>query len=83
MFGENLPQAIVDKAWALASRARSVLAIGTTLGVWPAAEIPFSMVQSGKPLVIVNEGETEMDRLATVRLEGKAGATVSELARSI
>jgi NAD-dependent SIR2 family protein deacetylase len=51
--------------------------------VWPAAEIPFSMVQSGKPLVIVNEGETEMDRLATVRLEGKAGATVSELARSI
>lgn len=83
MFGENLPEAIVERAWALAYRAQSVLAIGTTLGVWPAAEIPFSMVQAGKPLVIVNEGETEMDRLATVRLEGKAGATVSELAQSI
>ena len=83
MFGENLPEAIVDRAWALAYRARSVLAIGTTLGVWPAAEIPFSMVQAGKPLVIINEGETEMDRLATVRLGGKAGATVSELAKRV
>ena len=41
------------------------------------------MVQSGKPLVIVNEGETEMDRLATVVVPGKAGAVVSELARRI
>ena len=83
MFGENLPEAMVERAWGLAQRARSVLAIGTTLGVWPAAEIPFAMVQSGKPLVIVNEGETEMDRLATVVVPGKAGAVVSELARRI
>ncbi|MGH8958417.1 MAG: SIR2 family NAD-dependent protein deacylase [Acidimicrobiia bacterium] len=83
MFGENLPEDIVERAWDLADRAQSVLAIGTTLGVWPAAEIPFAMVQAGKPLVIVNEGETEMDRLATVLLAGKAGAVVSELARGI
>ncbi|HJU51354.1 MAG TPA: Sir2 family NAD-dependent protein deacetylase [Acidimicrobiia bacterium] len=83
MFGENLPEAVVERAWTLAHKAQSVLAIGTTLGVWPAAEIPFSMAQAGKPLVIVNEGETDMDRLATVRLEGKAGTVVSELARSI
>ncbi|MGH8926343.1 MAG: SIR2 family NAD-dependent protein deacylase [Acidimicrobiia bacterium] len=83
MFGENLPTQIVDRAWVLADKAQSVLAIGTTLGVWPAAEIPFAMVQAGKPLVIVNEGETEMDRLASVLLAGKAGAIVSELARTI
>jgi NAD-dependent deacetylase len=83
MFGENLPEDVVDRAWSLAYKAQSVLAIGTTLGVWPAAEIPFAMVQAGKPMVIVNEGETEMDRLATVLLSGKAGALVSELAKRI
>jgi NAD-dependent deacetylase len=83
MFGENLPTEVVDKAWELAYRAQSVLAIGTTLGVWPAAEIPYAMAQAGKPMVIVNEGETEMDRLATVRLEGRAGTVVSELARRV
>lgn len=83
MFGENLPVDTVNHAWDLADRAQSVLAIGTTLGVWPAAEIPLAMVHAGKPLVIVNEGKTEMDQLATVLLAGRAGSTVSELAGEI
>ena len=83
MFGENLPTEVVGKAWKLADKAEAVLAIGTTLGVWPAAEIPLAMVRAGKPMVIVNEGKTEMDRLATVRLEGRAGTVVSDLARRI
>lgn len=79
MFGEQLFPETMEKAWELADQSGSVLAIGTTLGVWPAAEIPFAMVQNGKPLVIINQGETEMDRLATVRLEGGAGDTMTEL----
>lgn len=83
MFGESMPTEVMEHAFEMAREAQSVLAIGTTLGVWPAAEIPFRMVQERKPLVIVNQGETEMDKLATVRLEGGAGALVSELARRL
>jgi NAD-dependent deacetylase len=83
MFGEQLSPETMTKAWSLAEKSNSVLAIGTTLGVWPAAEIPWAMVQDGKPLVIVNQGETEMDGIAEVRLDGAAGETVSEIAAEL
>jgi NAD-dependent deacetylase len=60
-----------------------VLAIGSTLGVWPAAEIPFSAAQQGRPLVIINKGATEMDRLASVLIEGSAGVVLPALVREI
>jgi NAD-dependent deacetylase len=79
MFGENLPESEVMKAWRLADDSDAVLAIGSTLSVWPAAEIPLAMHQSGKPLVIVNKGPTDMDHLATVRMEGGAGEVLTDL----
>jgi NAD-dependent deacetylase len=79
MFGEQLFPETMTRARALAEQAKSVLAIGTTLGVWPAAEIPWAMVQAGQPLVIVNQGETEMDGIADVRLDGAAGEIVSAI----
>jgi NAD-dependent deacetylase len=80
MFGEPLSPETMEKAWFLADTARSVIAIGTTLGVWPAAEIPWAMAGAGKPLVIVNQGETEMDELADLHLDGGAGELTAELA---
>lgn len=79
MFGENLPEAEVAKAWRLADGSDAVLAIGSTLSVWPAAEIPLAMQQSGKPLVIINQGPTDLDHLATVRMEGGAGEILTDL----
>jgi len=83
MFGEQLSPETMGRAWALAESSGSVLAIGSTLGVWPAAEIPWQMAQDGKPLVIVNQGETEMDQLADVRLEGGAGDILDLLTRRL
>ena len=83
MFGEQLPAGELERAWEMAAAADAVLAIGSTLGVWPAAEIPFSAAQRGRPLVIVNQGPTEMDRLASVLIEGAAGAVLPALVREI
>lgn len=79
MFGEILPESEVIKAWELADDSDAVLAIGSTLSVWPAAEIPLAMLENGKPLVIVNKGPTDMDHLATVRMEGGAGELLTDL----
>ncbi|MGH8912519.1 MAG: SIR2 family NAD-dependent protein deacylase [Acidimicrobiia bacterium] len=73
MFGEILPESEMEKAAAFAAAADAVLAVGSTMGVFPAAHIPIGMALDAKPLVIVNQGPTEADYLATVRLEGAAG----------
>ena len=73
MFGEMLPDHEMRKAWSFAGLAGAVVVVGSTVGVWPVAEIPMSMAREGKPLVIINQGDTEADHLARVRIEGSAG----------
>lgn len=83
MFGELLPEAEMSKAWMFASQADSVLVVGSTVGVWPAAEIPVTMAQEGKPMVIVNRGPTEADLFATVRIDGSAGDVLPPLVEKL
>ena len=63
--------------------ATSASRSGSTLSVWPAAGIPVEAVRSGARLVIVNEGATDLDGMATLILSGRAGAVMSELAAAV
>jgi NAD-dependent deacetylase len=83
LFGEMLPEGEVAKAWEMAQQAEAVVAVGSTLSVWPAAEIPLQMARTGRPLVIINQGPTDLDEIATVRIEGASGRLLPELARLI
>jgi NAD-dependent SIR2 family protein deacetylase len=47
--------------------------------VHPAAYLPVRAVECGAKLVIVNLETTPCDRLATVVVRGKAGASMSEI----
>lgn len=79
MFGEALPHSEISKAMLYSHNAASVLVIGSTMGVYPAADVPLGMTRQGKPMVILNQGPTEADHLATVRLEGAAGELLPPL----
>ena len=46
---------------------------GSSLVVYPAADMPREAVQSGARLVIINEGETPLDRLAHLRFDERIG----------
>jgi len=83
MFGELLPDDEMDKARSMAESADAVLVIGSTLGVYPAALIPLSVVRRGAPMVIINIGATDHDQLARVKLEASAGTTVGMLIQRI
>lgn len=72
MFGEMLPQGEMTKAERFADEADAVLVVGSTVSVWPAADIPISMARLGKSMVIVNQGETEADHIADVIVEESA-----------
>jgi NAD-dependent deacetylase len=77
-FDELLPEEAMDRAYALAGEARLLLVIGSTLEVWPVAELPLVTLRAGGKLAIVNEGPTSVDARATLRLSGRAGEVLAE-----
>jgi NAD-dependent deacetylase len=72
-FGQVLPQGAVEKATALVTTADLLLAVGSSLQVWPAADLPVWAVRAGARLVVVNDEPTPLDDLATVVVRGRAG----------
>ena len=71
-FGQPLSPASLERATAAAEAADLVVALGSTLSVYPAAAIPLVAAARGVPYVIVNRGPTDHDGHAgvTLRLEG-------------
>jgi len=78
-FGQALVEADVDRAMAYASACDVCLAVGSTLSVWPAAGVPLHAVRSGARLVIVNDGDTDLDEVASARIQGRAGVVLPAL----
>jgi NAD-dependent deacetylase len=74
-FGQNLRNEDLERAEAAANAADLVVALGSTLSVHPAADIPLLAANRGAPYVIINRGPTEHDDLpeVTLRLEGDVG----------
>lgn len=78
-FGEAMPATEMTRALAMAAACDAVIAIGSTLSVYPASHVPLTAVESGAPLVIINRGVTELDRLASVTIDEPAGATLGAI----
>ena len=78
-FGQAMPVGEMNRAYAMARRADAVLAVGTTLSVWPAAEIPLAAARRGIPFVIVNMGPTDFDDSEDIKVEHPAGETMTRL----
>ncbi len=72
-FGQMLFPGVVERATELAATGDLMLAVGSSLQVWPAAELPVDAVRAGVPLVIVNDEPTPLDGLATLVVRGRAG----------
>lgn len=70
-FGQSLPQHELGDAYWHSKRADLFLAVGSSLGVTPAAGMPRVALQSGARLVIINQGETPLDSAAHLRFEEK------------
>jgi NAD-dependent deacetylase len=82
-FGELLPAAAIDRAYALARESRLCLVVGSALEVYPVAELPLETMRAGGSLAIVNRGPTALDAHAAVRVEGGAGDTLAALVEEL
>jgi NAD-dependent deacetylase len=83
LFGEPMPKAAVARAFALAREADVVLVIGSSLVVYPAADIPLVALQSGARMIVVNAEPTPFDELAEVVIHGRSGEVLPEIVELI
>jgi len=83
MFGELLPEAEMDKAMLFLAMADALLVVGSTVSVWPAANIVMSGADRALPIVIVNQGPTDADRHAAVKLDAGIGDVLPELVNGV
>jgi NAD-dependent deacetylase len=83
LFGEPMPQPAVQEAFALARSADVILVVGSSLVVYPAAEVPLIAVRAGARMIIVNAEPTPFDDLAEVVIHGRSGEVLPEIVRFI
>jgi NAD-dependent deacetylase len=76
-FEQVLFPDVVEDALGLAAQADLMLAVGSSLVVYPAAELPVVAVRNGARLVIVNDEPTPYDDLADLVVRGRAGDVLS------
>jgi NAD-dependent deacetylase len=72
-FGEQLDPAVLERAFEASASCDLFLAVGTSLGVQPAALLAVDAVNRGVPLVIVNQGETPLDGRADAVVRAPIG----------
>lgn len=83
LFGEQLPLKTLMESERRSKKCDVCLVLGSTLSVYPANLIPQYARQAGATLIIINLGPTEMDHLAHIRIEGKAGETAQAILKSV
>jgi NAD-dependent deacetylase len=70
LFGELLPEAALARASALAAQVDVLLCVGSSLEVYPVAQLPQITLAAGGSVALVTKGPTPYDGDAVVKLSG-------------
>ena len=82
-FNDPMPEKEIIESEKQSRKCDVMLVVGSSLSVYPAAELPVIAKQSGATLIIVNKGETQLDNLADVRIEAKSGEFLPQVVEQI
>jgi len=83
LFGEQLPQEVLQEASQRSSDCDLFIVVGSTLIVYPAAYMPIYAVQGGARLIIINLSFTPLDAQAAVLIRAKAGEAMSKIVERV
>jgi NAD-dependent deacetylase len=72
-FGQALPQTELDKSFGYLREAKTVLCIGTSGIVYPAASLPLYAKERGACIINVNPYSSNLDAVADICIHEKAG----------
>lgn len=78
-FGENLPEWELDAGFENSYKADLCLAMGSSLTVTPAADMPAEVGKRKKNLVIVNLQKTPLDKYAKLKIHAFCDKVMEKL----
>lgn len=79
-FGETVPRARVDRAFALLDASAALLVLGSSLTVMSGYRFVLHAAKNGIPVAIVNQGPTRGDAQAYLKVEAPLGQVLTALA---
>jgi NAD-dependent deacetylase len=79
LFGEMLPTDVILEAEEEIKRCDLLIVIGSSLVVYPAANLPYQAKLNGAKLVILNIDPTPLDHMADLVIHRKAGDVMSQV----
>lgn len=79
-FGESVPPDRVDRAFSWLEAADALVVAGSSLTVMSGLRFARRAAADGKPLVIINRGQTRADELATLKVDAGTTEVLSALA---
>jgi NAD-dependent SIR2 family protein deacetylase len=82
-FGESVPKARVEAAYALVERADVLVVLGSSLTVMSGLRFVRHQARQQQPVVIINRGPTRGDNLATVKIDSGCSETLSEIRETL
>ncbi len=82
-FGENVPREKVQQAMTALASADALLVAGSSLMVYSGFRFCREAQKRGQPIVIVNNGLTRADSLASLKIQGDCGQRLMTLAELI
>ncbi len=82
-FGENVPRVRVEQAYAIVDEGQALVVAGSSLTVMSGLRFVRHAAKQGKPVVIINRGETRGDNLATIKLEAGVSESLTWLAANL
>ncbi len=82
-FGETVPKAWVEVAYAMVDDADALLVAGSSLTVHSGLRFARYANKHGKPVVVINTGPTRADDLATIKLDAGTTPALTELAANL
>ena len=78
-FGESVPKARVEAAYALVERADVLVVLGSSLTVMSGLRFVRHHVKRLQPVVIINRGATRGDELATLKIDHGCSEALTEI----
>lgn len=72
-FGDSLPAKDLAESYQHSQKCDLFIVVGSSLVVYPAADMPRVALEAGAKLVIINQGETPFDRHAHLRFSEAIG----------
>lgn len=78
-FGDPMPENDYRLSCEHAKKADVFLIIGSSLVVYPAADLPIYAMENGARVVLINIGETPIDNEVDIKIEEKIGPILTSI----